>query len=140
MQALQIAVALALFLVGAVVLVRTMVDFLEKPSAYPASIINALDGILVVIIVVDILHTVVTHLRSATIPLRPFLVIGVLAGVRDILSASARLSLTARQSSTSFNQSIIELGVGVGVVLVLLAGLLVLRVGTHPGEDDAPDD
>lgn len=137
---LQMAVALALFLVGAVVLVRTMVDFLDSPSAYPGSIINALDGILVVIIVVDILHTVVTHLRSATIPVRPFLVIGILAGVRDILSASARLSLTARGTEMSFTQTIIELGVGVGVVLVLLAGLLVLHVAAHPDEDGVPDD
>jgi len=116
-----------------------MVDFLEKPGAYPASIIDALDGILVVIIVVDILHTVVTHLRSASIPLRPFLVIGVLAGVRDILSASARLSLTARQSSKSFVQTIVELGVGVGVVFVLSAGLLMLRIAAQRGDDTADD-
>jgi uncharacterized membrane protein (DUF373 family) len=135
-QILQIAVALALFVVGGVVLVRTMVDFLSKPSNYPSSIVSALDGILVVIIVVDILHTVLTHLRSATIPVRPFLVIGILAGVRDILSASARLTLAGRENSTSFTQSIVELGVGVGVVVVLLAGLLLLREATKAGETD----
>jgi uncharacterized membrane protein (DUF373 family) len=136
LQILQIAVVLALFVVGGVVLVRTMIDFLGKPSEYPGSIVSALDGILVVIIVVDILHTVVTHLRSATIPVRPFLVIGMLAGVRDILSASARLTLTGHDSPTSFTQSIVELGVGVGVVIVLLAGLLLLRAATKAGETD----
>ncbi|MHB1535897.1 MAG: phosphate-starvation-inducible PsiE family protein [Acidimicrobiales bacterium] len=133
---LQAAIAVALFVVGALVLVRTMIDFLGSPGKYPASIVSALDGILVVIIVVDILHTVLTHLRSATFPVRPFLIIGILAGVRDILSASARLTLAGRESPTSFSQSIIELAAGVGVVVALLGGLLLLRSAAEPGKGD----
>jgi len=136
LQVLQVAVGLALFILAGVVLVRTMMSFLDHPQQYPESIVSALDGILVVIILVDILHTVVTHLQASTFPVRPFLVIGILAGVRDILSASARLTLTGRQSPTTFDQSIIELGVGVGVVVVLLAGLLVLRTAAPPGMHD----
>ncbi len=135
-QLLQAAVAVALFVVGGVVLVRTLIDFLDSPGNYPASIVSALDGILVVVIVVDILHTVLTHLRSATFPVRPFLIIGMLAGVRDILSASARLTLTGREGNTSFSQSIIELGIGVGVVVALLVGLLLLRAAAEPGSND----
>lgn len=134
---LQGAIAISLLVVAVVVLVRTLVTFLGEPGAYPTSLISALDGILVVIILVDILHTVVTHLRDVRVPLRPFLVIGVLAGIRDILSASARLELTGHQSSVNFNQSVIELGVGVGVVVVLLAGLVILGFASKAsGGDD----
>jgi uncharacterized membrane protein (DUF373 family) len=135
-EVLQLAIALALFIIGGVVLVRTMIDFLGHPNAYPGSIVSALDGVLVVIIVVDILHTILTHLRSATVPVRPFLVIGILAGVREILSASARLTLTSHETPTFFTESIVELGVGVAVVLVLIGGLYMLRLAARPGEDD----
>ncbi|MHB8506177.1 MAG: phosphate-starvation-inducible PsiE family protein [Acidimicrobiales bacterium] len=131
---LQAAVAVSLLIVAGVVLVRTLVTFLDQPASYPTSLISALDGILVVIIIVDILHTVVTHLRDTRVPVKPFLVIGVLAGIRDVLSASARLELTGHQSSIDFSQSVIELGVGVGVVVVLLAGLVVLRVAADSSE------
>lgn len=117
-------------------LVRTMIDFLGHPSEYPGSIVSALDGVLVVIIVVDILHTILTHMRSATVPVRPFLVIGILAGVREILSASARLTLTNHETRTFYTESIVELGVGVAVVVVLLGGLYVLRLAAPPGQDD----
>jgi len=80
-----------------------------------------------VIIVLDIAHTVFGHLRASVFPVRPFLVIGILAGVRDILSASAHLTLSGPLTQTNFNDTLISLGVGVGVVLILLLGLLVLR-------------
>lgn len=134
---LQGAVAVSLLVVAAVVLVRTLVTFLDQPGNYPTSLISALDGILVVIIIVDILHTVVTHLRDTRVPVKPFLVIGVLAGIRDVLSASARLELTGHQSTVNFNQSVIELGVGVGVVLVLLAGLVMLRFASGPSDTES---
>ncbi len=135
---LQAAVAISLLVVAAVVLVRTVVTFLDQPGNYPASLISALDGILVVIIIVDVLHTVITHLRDAEVPVKPFLVIGVLAGIRDVLSASARLELIGHQSTLDFNQSVIELGVGVAVVLVLLGGLLLLRFASEPAEPSEP--
>jgi hypothetical protein len=58
---------------------------------------------------------------------RPFLVIGILAGVRDILSASAHLTLSSSLAQADFNDTLISLGVGVGVVVFLLLGLLILR-------------
>jgi hypothetical protein len=86
-----------------------------------------------VIILLDIVHTVFRHLREAAFPVRPFLVIGILAGVRDILSASAHLTLSTNISSRDFTQTLITLGVGVGLVLGLLVGLFIL---SHTGHDE----
>jgi hypothetical protein len=58
-------------------------------------------------------------------------VIGVLAGVRDILSASAHLTLARKLTTVSFEETLIELGAGVGVVIFLLLGLLILRYSRH---------
>jgi len=67
---------------------------------------------------------------------RPFLVIGILAGVRDILSASARLTLSGTLSKAEFNDTLIALGVGVGVVVFLLFGLVLLRFSGHTDEGE----
>lgn len=123
----EYAVVASLLLLAAVVTIRTLVTFLDSSGTFPESVIPAVDGILVVIILLDIVHTVFGHLRNAAFSIRPFLVIGILAGVRDILSASATLTLQTNLTPRAFDQTLVALGVGVGVVVALLAGLLILR-------------
>lgn len=125
--AIEYAIVVSLLLVSSIVLVRTVVDFLFHWTDFPQSVVAAIDGILVVIILLDIAHTVFGHLRESVIPVRPFLVIGVLAGVRDILSASAHLTLSSSLTQSNFNQTLISLGLGVGVVVLILFGLLILH-------------
>jgi uncharacterized membrane protein (DUF373 family) len=132
---IEYAIVISLLLVAGIVLVRTVVSFLSHWSTFPQTVVAAIDGILVVIILLDIAHTVFGHLRSSVFPVRPFLVIGILAGVRDILSASAHLTLTSL-STVDLYDTLISLGVGVGVVVFLLLGLLILRYSGHSDEDD----
>ncbi|HVA53530.1 MAG TPA: phosphate-starvation-inducible PsiE family protein [Acidimicrobiales bacterium] len=131
---IEYAIIASLLLVAGIVLVRTVVDFLSSWGSFPQSVVAAIDGILVVIILLDIAHTVFGHLRASVFPVRPFLVIGILAGVRDILSASAHLTLSGPLTQVNFNNTLISLGVGVGVVVFLLLGLLVLRFSAHRDE------
>ena len=133
--AIEYAIVSSLLLVAAIVLVRTVVSFLSHWSAFPQTVVGAIDGILVVIILLDIAHTVFGHLRSSVFPVKPFLVIGILAGVRDILSASAHLTLTSLRTVDLYD-TLISLGVGVGVVVFLLVGLLILRYSGHTDEDE----
>jgi len=131
---IEYAIVISLLLVGAIVLVRTLVLFFEHWSTFPQTVVGAIDGILVVIIILDIAHTVFGHLRSSEFPVRPFLVVGILAGVRDILSASAHLTLSEHLTAQDFKETLISLGVGVGVVVFLLIGLVLLRIS----EKDLP--
>jgi uncharacterized membrane protein (DUF373 family) len=137
--AIEYAIVASLLVVATVVLVRAMVSFLGHWGTFPQSVVAAIDSILVVIILLDIAHTVFGNLRSLVFPVRPFLVIGILAGVRDILSESAHLTLSTPLTQSDFRDTLISLGVGVGVVIVLLLGLLVLRFsGPNPdGEGSA---
>ncbi|MEO9180166.1 MAG: phosphate-starvation-inducible PsiE family protein [Acidimicrobiales bacterium] len=129
---IEYAIVTSLLIVASVVLVRTVGDFFSYGrGSFSVAVISAVDGILVVIIVLDIAHTVFGHLRSSIFPVRPFLVIGVLAGVRDILSASARLTLSGHLTESDFHNTLLSLSIGVGVVLFLLVGLLILRYSGH---------
>ena len=124
---LEYAIAASLLLVAGVVLVRTVVEFFHHWSTFSSTVVSTVDGILVVIILLDLAHTVFGHLRSSVIPVRPFLIIGILAGIRDILSASAHLTLSSNLPTANFADTLISLGVGVGVVVALLLGLLILH-------------
>jgi len=131
MSIIEYSIVLSLLFVAGDVLVRTIVDFVRVNSTVAQAVVAAIDGILVVIILIDIAHTVFGNLRSFTFPVRPFLVIGILAGVRDILSASAHLTLDTSLSTVEFRNTLISLGVGVLVVVFLLLGLLILRFAQH---------
>lgn len=134
----QFAIVVALTVVAAVVLVRTVVTFLAEPGRFPRSLVAALDGILVVIILLDILRTLLVHVDGDVFPVRPFLVVGVLAGVRDILSASANLTLEGGLSAEAFHQAVTQLLVGVAVVLLLLVAVVLARVGRADEEHPRP--
>jgi Phosphate-starvation-inducible E family len=127
----EYAIVTGLMLVSSVVLVRTVVNFLRHWGGHPQAVVSAIDGILVVVILIDIAHTVFGHVKTSVFPVRPFLVIGILAGVRDILSASAQLTFGGSLTGASFHNTLISLSVGVGVVVFLLLGLLILRFSQH---------
>jgi uncharacterized membrane protein (DUF373 family) len=124
--------------VAVIVLVHAVDTFLRFRNAFPDAGVSAIDSILVVIIILDIAHTVFGHLRTSVFPVKPFIVIGILAGVRDILSTSAHLTLRVSRSQREFYNTLISLGVGVGVVVLLLVGLLILHLSGHTNQD-GPD-
>ena len=82
-DAVQYGVAVVLLLIAVVVLVRTAASFLTSQASYPQSLISAIDGVLIVIIVVDVLRTVLTHFEGSGFPLQPFLIIGIKMCIRD---------------------------------------------------------
>lgn len=138
---LQYLIALVLLVLAAVVLVRSFADFLGSWGGYPQTLISAVDGVLVVIILVDIMRTVLTHLEGWAFPFRPFLVIGIIAAVRDILAVSTRLTLSSGGSTAGeipVTQSLIELATSAGVVLILAVALFLTREQNVEGET-APD-
>ena len=128
---LEYVVVVALWALSVVILVHSVVQFIQHKSSFTDLTIQAIDGVLVVIIVLDIAYTVLGQLRSAGMPVCPFLYIGILAGVRDVLSASAHLSFGGPTTSTDFDHTLISLGVGIGVVAVLVVSLFVLGRSGH---------
>jgi uncharacterized membrane protein (DUF373 family) len=88
-----IAVGIVLILVSAVLLVSGIADFCHALAATrilsPESILNAatgfLDEILLVLILVEIVHTVVLSLHSHRLVAQPFIVVGLIAVIRKIL-------------------------------------------------------
>jgi uncharacterized membrane protein (DUF373 family) len=133
----QYGVAIVLLVLAAIVLVKRFIDFLTSLNNYTTALISAVDGVLVVIILIDIMRTVLTHLEGWGFPFRPFLVIGIIAAVRDILAVSTRLTLSAGPATGgSLTQSLFELGTNAGVILVLAVALFLTRGQNVDAETD----
>jgi uncharacterized membrane protein (DUF373 family) len=120
-------IAALLLGIAAVVLYRTMADFVSQGHAFPLRITAAIDGVLFVIIVLELLRTVLAHFETSELQLQPFLIIGVISAVRHILTIGARLTLQGEGTEEAFRHSQIELGVEAAVVLALVIGLVLVR-------------
>jgi uncharacterized membrane protein (DUF373 family) len=128
------AVALVLIAVAGALLVRTVSDVLTTSTDFVVRITTAVNGVLFVVIVLEIFRTVLAHLQGGGFQLRPFLVIGVISSVRHILLIGAQ---SLSQSNSSFDHSQIELAVNAGVALILVIALvLVQRSGNSSDIDD----
>jgi uncharacterized membrane protein (DUF373 family) len=118
----------ALLVLAGMALYKTGTDLFGHGVTLANRVINGLNGVLFVVIVLELMTTVVAHFEHAGFQLQPFLIIGIISGVRHILTVGARLSLAGEVTGTAFRQSQIELGVEGAVVLGLGVALFLVRL------------
>jgi uncharacterized membrane protein (DUF373 family) len=121
------AVAVALLMIAVVVFVRGVHDIFLTPVREPfaVTITRAVNGVLFIVIVLELLRTVIARLEGGGFQLQPFLVIGIISASRHILTVGAQLSLVGEQ--LPLGRTMTELAVNAGVVLVLAAALVLVR-------------
>jgi uncharacterized membrane protein (DUF373 family) len=119
-------IAVVLIGVAGYVLYTTAVDLFESGVTFATRVTSAINDVLFVIILLELLRTVLAHFDSAELQLEPFLIIGIISAVRHILTIGARLTLVGEGTDTAFAHSQIELGVEAGVVLALALGLVLV--------------
>jgi uncharacterized membrane protein (DUF373 family) len=134
------AVAVLLLCLGVLVLWHTGASFLAAGTTFSSRVIDGIDGVLFVVIVIELMQTVLAHFEHTGFQLKPFLIIGIISAVRHILTIGAKLTLAGNVSGTDFQRSQIELGVESGVVLGLAVGLLLVRLGDKTGGDEFEGD
>jgi uncharacterized membrane protein (DUF373 family) len=81
-----VAVGVVLILLAGVLVVSGVIDFFTGVSHSVArAAIGLLDRVLLVLILVEIVHTVVLSLRAHRLAARPFIIVGLVAVIRRIL-------------------------------------------------------
>ena len=91
---------------------------LSEPQVIAEAIIALVSDLLLVLIILEVLMTVLHYLREHTVSLKPFLFIGIISAVRELLAVSARLAVT-HVSGAELWQLLGELGVSTGIILGL---------------------
>ena len=125
-----VCVGIVLILLAAVVLVGGIVDFADGAyGSISAAAPQLLDRVLLVLILVEIVHTVVLSLRAHRLIAQPFIVVGLIAVIRQILVVLTPGSHTSLSAS--------ELALLIGMIAVFVAGLIAVSIferdeGTTP--------
>jgi hypothetical protein len=107
-------------------------------------ILPVLDQLLLVLMLVEILHTVRITLRShIVLSAEPFLIVGLIASIRRILVISLEMSALTKAGNWTpdgesiFRSSMLELGLLVALVLVLVFCITLLRRYAPPLDDES---
>lgn len=98
-----------------------------------AQTLQVLDQLLIVLMLVEILHTVRISIRSHVLITEPFLVVGLIASIRRMLVITLEASTLTKEGAWSgereaiFRASMIELGLLGLLVLILVFSITLLR-------------
>ena len=135
-----ISTAIAAFLVVAALLalgvagVRLVAGLIHE-GLDARLIVIVVDHLLLVLMLVEILHTVRQSIEARELQAEPFLVVGLIATVRRILLVTLETSdagMTPQGVAQNFAHNMIELGVLGGLTAVLVGSIFVAR-SSRPG-------
>lgn len=100
----------------------------------------ALDGLLLVFILLELLAGVRATMKEKKLVAEPFLVVGIIASIKEIVVLTLESKEIYDTDNDAFQNAMTEIGVLAGVILLLaLAGFLVRRKEREPQEEDEAD-
>jgi phosphate starvation-inducible membrane PsiE len=104
-----------------------------QANAGADSLVIAIDRLLFVLMVIEILHTVRVSFRSGTLVAEPFLVVGLIASIRRVLvitlesSQANQYGKWTSESQELLHSTMLELLVLGGLILVMVVSIYLLR-------------
>ena len=121
-----IAVAGALAIAGALLFGHVVYRlFSELGNDLSAAVLDFLDGLLLVFIVTELLHTVRAVIDEDVLKLEPFLVVGVVAGIRRLIVITAEAQ--EQVGKPDFGDLMVEMGVLIAAMVILGLTIFLVR-------------
>jgi uncharacterized membrane protein (DUF373 family) len=113
----SVIVGVLLVVLAAVVLVLGVIDFVRDVQHGPVenAVVNLLNRVLLVLILVEIMHTVVLSLRAHHLVAQPLLGVGLVAVIRKIL-----FILSSEQTASTAELALLIAMIGVFVTALIL--------------------
>ena len=126
-------IVLGVFLLGIAIAAFyfSVVRVFETSPFFPTGMIQAINDILFIIIILEILRTVVARYTDGVFQLQNFLIIGVIAAVRHILTVGASMTLASGKSDGEFDRAVIELGISTGIVVALVFAIFLSKASNN---------
>jgi uncharacterized membrane protein (DUF373 family) len=115
--------AISLFVIGVGAFFFSVKRLIETAPFFPNGMIQGVNDILFIVIILEILRTVISRFTDGVFQLDKFLIIGVIAAVRHILTVGAALTLESTKSDEAFRRSMYEMGLNAGIVIALVFAL-----------------
>ena len=122
-----VAVALALSLAGIGLFGYVVYEFFSNitESPFTTLILTLLDGLLLVFILTELIHSIRAVIDEKVLVSEPFLVVGVVAAIRRLVVVSAEAKELA--GTPKFSDAMLEMGILTATVVGLGAVIFLLR-------------
>ena len=124
-------IGLGVLLAGSsiILLVSGMIDFSHNlmTGEFIQKIVPLLDRILLILLFVELLYTIQVSFREHTIVAEPFLLVGLIAGIRRVLVLTAEFAEITDKEEEVFRHFIYELGALTLLIVALVFSLYLLR-------------
>jgi uncharacterized membrane protein (DUF373 family) len=136
-----LAVLLFVTALGSIVVAGNLLWESIVQRTFAAQTLRVLDQMLIVLILVEILHTVRISIRSHILVTEPFLVVGLIASIRRILvitleaASIAEVGNWSAEGASIFRANMIELGL-LGLLILSLVFSITLLRRYAPGPKD----
>ncbi|MGI8425815.1 MAG: phosphate-starvation-inducible PsiE family protein [Actinomycetota bacterium] len=126
-QFFYVIVALALAVAGAILFVLVVYRFVKDLSAGDSlpSILKFLDGLLLVFITAELIHTVQAVIKENVLRTEPFLIVGIVAAIRRVIVITAEAGSEA--GKPKFDDLMMEMSILMGSVLILGLTIFLVR-------------
>jgi len=134
-SAVPMLIGVALVLVAVLLLYSSMHDLYEAVYRGPGEIehkaVEILNTVLLVMMTMEIVYTVAISLKSHTLNAEPFLIIGVIAGIRRMLVITATSTEQEVVHPDQFHNMLVELGLLAATVVALASAIWIFRYSAH---------
>jgi uncharacterized membrane protein (DUF373 family) len=119
--------AITLLAIGLGAFFFSIKRLIETEPFFPTGMIQGINDILFIVIILEILRTVISRFTDGVYQLNKFLIIGVIAAVRHILTVGASLTLQTGKTDEAFERALYELGLNALVVVALVFAIYLSR-------------
>jgi|UniRef100_UPI00404AF4BE uncharacterized membrane protein (DUF373 family) len=120
--------ALALLIIGIGAFFYTIERLITTAPFFPNGMIQGVNDILFIVIILEILRTVISRFTDGVYQLDKFLIIGVIAAVRHILTVGASVTLESGKSDQAFERAIVEMGLNALIVVALVFAIFMSKM------------
>ena len=104
------------------------------------SVISAVDGLLLVFILLELLAGVRATMKEKKLVAEPFLIVGIIASIKEIVLLTLESKEVFETDNPAFDNAMTEIAILAGVIVLLsLASFLVRRKEREPEEEDEAD-
>ena len=135
---IYLLIGAALVVMAAALLGDAGVSFVTEARAgdFKRAALDALNTLLLVMMLVEILHTVGISLRSHVLVSEPFLVVALIAAVRRILVITAEQAYPTVLELETFRAVLMELALLTVLIVALVFSIYLIRRTGEPGAVD----
>jgi uncharacterized membrane protein (DUF373 family) len=127
-EVFHIVLGVFLFGIAVAALIYSVIRVFTTTPFFPTGMIQSINDILFIIIILEILRTVIARYTDGVFQLQNFLIIGIIAAVRHILTVGAYMTLGSGKTREEFDRAVIELAISSGIVVALVLAIFLAKV------------